>query len=259
MSTPSEPTPQFGDTIQNLLAFLRRPRLPQAFQKQSRFAVFFHLLGLSLLLSMSSLLLLGALQKWGLVPELPHAMEEVMKEFPFIVVLLLAAVVMPALEEFAFRLWLVPGLLYVGLSLWLVAFFLYSALFQVGFVIAGYAVLGFASLMTIALMSFRQAAVQILERLYQNHFGWVLYGATALFALVHLINFKPGLEILLLAPILVLPQFLLGLVLAYIRVKLGMGWAIALHGVYNGLVLSMAYTGMQAEAAETASSMLRIF
>lgn len=266
MSLEPNPAPNFTDTVQDVLRFLRHPRLPVITEDETEaqesapapepLRLFIHLLGLSLLLGLGMVMLLGALQKAGLIPELPHAMEDVMKRLPFAVVFLLAAIVMPALEEFAFRLWLVYDPRYFLISLWLVALFLHSTLMQVGGMYLGYGILAIASLITIWLLAFRDTAQKSLQSAYLYHYGWVFYGATTLFALLHLINFTPNLQIVLLAPLLVLPQLLLGLILGYLRVRLGMIWAIALHGLYNGLILVLAYSGMQADAASPATAAL---
>ncbi|WP_224999794.1 type II CAAX prenyl endopeptidase Rce1 family protein [Cesiribacter sp. SM1] len=241
-------TPGLIDTSKDLVQFLKRPRLPEEDDVvDAPLQVFLQLLMLSLLLSFGVLMLMGVLRDAGLVPELPHAMEDIMKQFPFLVVFLLAAVLMPALEELTFRLWLLYRPIYFHVSLWLIAFFLSTALTQAGFPLLGYGVFGVAALITILLLTFKDAAQQLLVSLYTNYYSLLFYGAAVIFALVHLINFQVSGRILLLAPLLVLPQLLLGLILGYTRVRLGLIWAIALHGVYNALVLSMAYTGMQME------------
>ncbi len=243
----------FSETAQEVLHFLRHPRLPEEPPKISSFNLFVHILGLSLLVSFSVLMLLGILQQSGLISDLPHAMEDVLAEYPIWMVFLLAAVAAPLMEELAFRLWLVYKPLYVFISLWIIAIFMYGALSQIGLLVAGYSLLGLATLITVLMLTFRQTTAILLERLYLQHYGWVFYGASILFALMHLINFDTERHILLMAPLLVLPQFLLGLLLGYLRIQLGIVWAIALHGVYNGLILAIAFSGMQLETPTPAS------
>ena len=50
---------------------------------------------------------------------------------------------------------------------------------------------------------------------YARHFGWVFYGSTLLFAALHLYNFKFDQISFWLLPLLILPQFVTGLVLAW--------------------------------------------
>ena len=240
--------PSFSDTFKDFIQFLKRPQLPgEDSVETAPLLVFLHLLGLSLLLSTGVLMILGALREAGFVPELPHAMDDVMKEFSFGIVFLLAVIVMPALEELTFRLWLMYSPLYFIVSVWLIAMFLSTSFLQVELPFAGYTVLGVAALITILMLTFRDATEDGLVRLYTNYYGWLFYGAAALFGVVHLVNFDVDARILLMAPLLVLPQLLLGMVLGYLRLRLGLVWAIALHAVYNALILSMAYTGMNME------------
>lgn len=246
----------FSDTLQDVLQFLRSPRLPEEPPQSPPLTLFIHILGLSLLLSFGMLMLLGLLQQSGLIPELPHAMEDVMEDYPLWMVFLLAALAAPLMEELAFRLWLIGNPLYVIISLWVMATFMNGALIQTRLPVLGYVLLGIAAMLTVLMLTFKEATAAVLDRIYGQHYSWVFYGASILFALLHLINFKPDLQILLMAPLLVLPQFLLGLLLGYLRVQLGLVWAIALHGVYNGLILLLAFGGMQMESPATTGWLL---
>lgn len=76
-------------------------------------------------------------------------------------------------------------------------------------------------------------------------YGWFARGfpvffwfSTIAFALVHLANFEEG-SLAVLLP-LVLPQFILGSMLGYVRVRFGLWSAIALHAAHNGTALSIA-------------------
>ncbi|GGE58782.1 MAG TPA: CPBP family intramembrane metalloprotease [Paenalcaligenes hominis] len=68
---------------------------------------------------------------------------------------------------------------------------------------------------------------------YARHFGWVFYTATLLFAALHLYNFKFDQIDFWMLPMLILPQFMTGLVLGWLRVRRGIGASIILHAVFN--------------------------
>lgn len=72
---------------------------------------------------------------------------------------------------------------------------------------------------------------------HKSYFKGIFYLSAVLFALVHISNFESQPMVYLLAPILVLPQLILGLILGYIRVRLGLLWSILLHASYNGLLM----------------------
>jgi len=76
----------------------------------------------------------------------------------------------------------------------------------------------------------------------KNSFKIWFYVFAVLFGLVHISNFKMTTNVLLLAPILVLPQTLLGGYLGYIRVRFGLGWSIALHACYNGILMLITFS-----------------
>lgn len=71
------------------------------------------------------------------------------------------------------------------------------------------------------------------------HFHWFVWGSTLLFGLIHLGNYAPLVHPLgLLA---VLPQTIGGLLLAYVRTRIGLGAAIAHHAAYNAIFLAGDY------------------
>lgn len=82
---------------------------------------------------------------------------------------------------------------------------------------------------------------------YRRAFPVLFHVASLLFAGVHLYNFNLHHTPLWLLPLLVLPQWLTGLVLGWLRVKRGIGASMLLHAIFNGgpllivwLVLHMA-------------------
>jgi hypothetical protein len=71
------------------------------------------------------------------------------------------------------------------------------------------------------------------RRAYVRHFGLVFHLSALAFATVHLSNYQLGMAAYWLLPFLVLPQWVTGLVLGWIRVQRGIGAAIALHIIFN--------------------------
>ena len=69
--------------------------------------------------------------------------------------------------------------------------------------------------------------------IYLRWFPWVFHAAALLFAAVHLHNFSLNHMPYWLMPLLVLPQWLTGLVLGWLRVKRGIGASMLLHGIFN--------------------------
>lgn len=67
------------------------------------------------------------------------------------------------------------------------------------------------------------------------------YLLTLLFGFVHITNFDITTNVFLLAPILVLPQLLVGGYFGYIRVRFGLRWSILLHGSYNCFFILLSF------------------
>ncbi|WP_394748691.1 CPBP family intramembrane glutamic endopeptidase [Spongiimicrobium salis] len=72
---------------------------------------------------------------------------------------------------------------------------------------------------------------------HHPHFRFYFYASAILFGFVHFFNFEFSLPALLMAPLLVAPQLIMGFFLGYIRVKLGLRWSILLHASHNGILM----------------------
>ncbi|WGH75596.1 CPBP family intramembrane metalloprotease [Tenacibaculum tangerinum] len=74
-------------------------------------------------------------------------------------------------------------------------------------------------------------------------FKIAFYVFTILFGLIHLTNFNMTTNVLLLAPVLVAPQTILGGYLGFIRVRFGLIWSILLHACYNAFFVLLSFAG----------------
>ena len=73
-----------------------------------------------------------------------------------------------------------------------------------------------------------------------KHFNIFFYLFAFSFALVHLTNYNnTSILFYLLAPLIVLPQFIGGVTLGYLRLRLGFFWGVLQHGLYNLIVFSV--------------------
>jgi hypothetical protein len=79
-----------------------------------------------------------------------------------------------------------------------------------------------------------------IERNWNTHYKSVFYISAIIFALVHLANFDNISETLLFIPILVAPQLIAGLFAGYLRVKFGLLWGFFLHALHNLILISSA-------------------
>ncbi len=77
------------------------------------------------------------------------------------------------------------------------------------------------------------------RRLVVKLFPLLFHLVALTFAAVHLFNFKFATMPLVILPLLVVPQYVTGLVLGWLRVSRGIGAAILLHAIFNGGPLLM--------------------
>lgn len=83
-------------------------------------------------------------------------------------------------------------------------------------------------------------------RLYRQRFSWVLHLSVIAFATLHIHNFTFADVTAWMVPLLVLPQWFTGLVLAWLRVTRGIGAAILLHALFNLGPLLLVWLTLQA-------------
>ncbi len=173
------------NVYQHLIGFLKNPVLEKDREasitdKISQFILLFiACFTISIFLS----ILISLLYTSGLIDNEYHAFDNLKDQEPY-VILLIAAVMAPLIEELLFR---GPLVLFKNPKVFKVAFYVLAIIF-------GY---------------------------------------------VHLFNYQIDTQIIIFSPILVAPQMVLGLIFGYIRVRLGLIWAILMHSVYNGFLVSL--------------------
>ena len=148
----------------------------------------------------------------------------------------------PVLEELLFRGWLtgrIAALRFAAYGFCAMGLFMASLLMPPGYaMLAAWAGVGVvvAGLIHWGRTRHRDTVV---PAWFTRHFHWIVWGSSLLFGLIHLGNYEA-----LQSPLgllVVLPQTLGGLLLAYTRTRLGLGAAMAHHAAYNGLFLVGEY------------------
>ena len=145
------------------------------------------------------------------------------------------AVIVPAIEELMFRLPLKIKSSFIALSIGMILY----PLFGFSYFNFNYHSLKpylFAALFFILIpLCLNWLFVQInLENRLRKNYKVFFYFMATLFAFVHIGNFKPlNYHLIFLYPIYVLPQFVMGLSLGYLRNKCGLKYSWLLHGLIN--------------------------
>lgn len=150
----------------------------------------------------------------------------------------------PIVEELVFRY----GLRNVGKALWMLPL-------TVAALLTGPSGMGIALLAAALFFCWRPylrnppSAIKALpwpwRKQYLRAFPWVVHISCIAFAAVHLNNFSLNQTSYWLMPLLVLPQWLTGLVLGWLRVRRGIGASILLHGIFNGGPLLLVWIVLQ--------------
>lgn len=171
------------------------------------------------------------------VPETENAIEGLFDgETSWIDIALFAVVIGPILEELAFRLLLrfsrvtlafgIP--LYLGL---LGLFFGQSLTLDYAAFLVGISLVLLAGL-------YSWKGFTKYKSSYSKYYRVLLYTTVLTFGFAHLTNFSNPVDLILIAPLVNLPQLWAGAVFSYVRVKFGFIFTTAFHMIYNGVAIT---------------------
>lgn len=242
--------PGFLAEVRDLLSFIRRPRVsprPRGRRAADGFwedwfpnIRFTRLLQWAGLMWAINLLFLGPIAVMAAgMGGATHRLD--VHNIPWLTALLWA----PVVEELVFRYGL-RRLKY----LWLLLPPAVAAMFSGPGMAGGWLLAGFLALCWLPYLAGRAPAHTPLSwnarRAYLHAFPWVFHLASLTFSAVHLHNFNLAQTPLWLLPLLVLPQWVTGMVLGWLRVRHGIGASIALHAIFNGGPLLIVWIVLRA-------------
>jgi hypothetical protein len=140
----------------------------------------------------------------------------------------------PALEEFAFRLFLYPSRMNLAFSFPLLLYYLVCLVLSVNL----FAINAFLLIFPIAfLFAFavtkNKTVCNYLSLFIKQHYRPIFYLSTTAYTLVHLANFFIERWHWAWLPLILLPYLTLGCILGYVRIVWGIKHSIILHLLYN--------------------------
>jgi membrane protease YdiL (CAAX protease family) len=246
-------SPQSPGVWRQFGAFLRHPQLPDRVSgiRASALPALGKLFALDLLLMFGLLAVAGIASVLGFEMP-PHMIDEMGLTTSLILFILIGA---PIGEEVLFRGWLsgrlghVLGVIVLALGT-LVATGFYATQvvpFEAHDLIEAMSksvAYGLLTALPIALLPVYLFRSRLAMQWFQRHFRWFYLGSALAFASIHLTNFTEGNALILLP--LTLPQFLLGLILGYVRVTYGLWANILLHAAHNSLFVAAILIGSAA-------------
>ena len=229
--------------IKDMFAFLRSPTLQKARSPFTPDAVLdlIKLLGFCFLMLFVAGLIMAVVFNIGGVtmPKPADEFSEMMNRPGFI---FMAALMAPLIEEILFRSWLGRGwgvMVVAPLLLGLAALIVIAGAEALAPGVKITAVVTVTVALIIYL--FRYAALRkipgVVDRAARKVFPYAFWGSCLAFGLMHLSNYQDS-DMGLLLPLVVLPQFFIGIIFGFARMRYGLLPAIILHGGYNLSVLT---------------------
>ncbi|WP_158094252.1 CPBP family glutamic-type intramembrane protease [Erythrobacter donghaensis] len=155
-----------------------------------------------------------------------------------------ALLLAPVLEELLFRGWLTGRIATLKLAAWgMAAMALLIVSESLPDQYGGPLSKGTVTGMIIALIQWRRTrhSEASVPEWFVRHFHWIVWGSTLLFGAIHFGNFETLTHPLGL--LVVLPQTIGGLLLAYTRTRLGLRAAIAHHFAFNAVWMAAQSAG----------------
>jgi membrane protease YdiL (CAAX protease family) len=159
------------------------------------------------------IILISGLETLGLVNSEEHKLHDIIKTWPIWLLLLFTVVIGPFIEELIFR-----------------SYLRYKKNYLFNFIISLVSLTGFRN---------EQKTEIFLNSFWKNRYKFIFYFSAVLFGVVHIANFKFSYLILLLSPILVAPQIVLGLFIGFLRVRYGFILGFLLHVIHNALFIGI--------------------
>ncbi|SHL25408.1 CPBP family intramembrane glutamic endopeptidase [Flavobacterium xanthum] len=199
----------------NLMVFLKNPK-DEAGPKRTvvqKIKTLLSLLLIEIPVMVVLILLISGLEQLGLVDPENHAMENLIKSVSIPVLLLVVVIIIPFFEELLFRLYL-----------------RYKDNYALHFIVAVASLTGKRN---------QQKATTFLRSVWTKRYKFIFYFSAVLFGMVHITNFEFSYTILLLSPLLVAPQIILGLIIGYLRVRDGFISGFLMHGLHNALFIGI--------------------
>ncbi|RDV11862.1 CPBP family intramembrane metalloprotease [Pontibacter diazotrophicus] len=189
-----------------------------------------------------SALLSQILKVSGIMPNFRNlAVPSLLKSYNIFIVYTIIVVIAPIIEELAFRALLIFSKFNLVISSGFLFYILIASFVGNGYLFntaTYYKIAG--SIVTALLVNevlSKENIYNNIKTIWENFFPVVFYTSAAIFAYLHLFNFGTvKLEKVLFSPIIVLPFFIYAIALGFVRIKLGLLWAVLLHVMLNFFV-----------------------
>jgi membrane protease YdiL (CAAX protease family) len=164
--------------------------------------------------------------------------QQYLNQFPAWFIFIALVIITPTIEELFFRLSLKLNVKTMHFNVIIIIAGI--ILFIMSIIKTKWIEISFITFGVIILLSYfirKGKFNQIILAFWDKNFSYVFYFFVFSYGLLHVSNFNPKSISFLLLPIILLPQFILGLFCGYIRVKLGFNWSCFFHFLHNGIIM----------------------
>ena len=174
----------------------------------------------------------------GLLDSENHLVMEFMKDNSKAVIIILLILVGPFIEELIFRLPLRFKKVYFIPFTLIILIYAGILIFKKLHLAPAVSIPLFVAITTfLVFYFFNRNMAEKREKTLSANYSLYFYSVAILFALFHLSNYNYTPNLLIFAPIVVLPQFISGFLFGFIRIKQGFIWSFFLHALHNAIFL----------------------
>ncbi|MDW3649506.1 MAG: CPBP family glutamic-type intramembrane protease [Bacteroidia bacterium] len=234
----------YRSLFKDIVDFIRKPQDLEHVEKSTRQKVYdtigLFILKLAFLIPVSVLI--------GLIHDPENLTKASMAErFTPMILILVAVIILPTVEEIAFRLSLKFKPIYFALSSGVFCYYLLTkAVYQTkisavdeSFIIRISVALGLVVLLY-AILQFAQIK-EFLSRFWEKNFAWIYYISCLSFAWIHIFSYELNTMNLLFLPLITLPQLMSGIISGYTRVSFGFQYPLLFHMATNLIAVSISF------------------
>ena len=231
---------RFSNSYSSFFDFIKSPfsEGPVTSTITDKVKIFIQLFLLEILLVLCCGIIITRLGKNDLQILENHKVQGIFKNFPGWYTYVVFILCIPLIEELFFRLHLRIKEKYIYINCLIVisgAILIGVQLFKVNYIRLMILVIG---IILILIYFIKRVKInQSILIFWRLKYFYVFYTTVAIFGLLHITNFNVRTITILLIPILIMPQLILGLFCGYIRLRLGFFWGCLFHISHNFIYL----------------------
>ncbi|CAM4282090.1 type II CAAX prenyl endopeptidase Rce1 family protein [Gillisia hiemivivida] len=197
------------ETFYDLLIFLRNPREREDLNQNLGLKIkqLLSILVIDVVLMIFLTIIISGIEEMGLIDTGSHKIIKLIQELPIWGFMFLIVIIVPIIEEIIFRLYL-----------------RFKDNLPIQFLILLASITGNKN---------KERTQNFLLNKWKKFYKGIFYSSALVFAFVHITNYEYSRTLMFFIPLLLMPQFIVGLLIGYLRLRYGLKWGIYLHSLHN--------------------------